>query len=599
MTRHSKTLTITLVGICLLLGIIGAAAQNKFAPRHISAVGAVADSNNLGGNGFLFVTKTDDTNDGVCDTDCSLREAAAAANAASIDSQIFFTFDPGDANCANGVCTITLALGEIAITNTASTTITGTGAGSLTISGGGVSRIFYITGRAMIQNLTLTGGNGVGDSSSGSGSAIYAFYPSTANTLVLDNVNVTANTSTAGFAAVVFDNGVNHEITNSTFSGNSSDACGGFVAGTTTLTVRNTTVSGNSVTGAGGGFCSWNSSVVLRSDTIAGNAAGGVAGGMYVDTSIDIGNTIVAGNTSGDGEADIHGGTMVSQGNNLIGDNTTVETDFPSGSPNANNDYVGIISTPLNAQLAPLGYYGGPTPTRALFINSPAVDHGNAALAGTDGTDQRLSFRVGQTDIGAFEYNVYFGLSSLPNGYGFVPYSQQLTADRGECVPDLTRKGATISCLNGNFAPGVYALVPIAGESLPLGLALNSNGLIAGTPTSLGTYNFTVMATDPFDGMSGVQRYTIQTFGPTAANVSVSGKIFSSEGRSLANARVVLTDSSGNSRTAVSNTFGNYRFTGVQSGQTYIFTVHMKGYRFAPQVATVGDDLAEFNFSSL
>lgn len=53
------------------------------------------------------VTKTADTNDGTCDSDCSLREAITAANAsASTPHTIQFSIPPTDAGCSGTACTI-------------------------------------------------------------------------------------------------------------------------------------------------------------------------------------------------------------------------------------------------------------------------------------------------------------------------------------------------------------------------------------------------------------------------------------------------------------------------------------------------------------
>lgn len=57
-----------------------------------------------------------------------------------------------------------------------------------------------------------------------------------------------------------------------------------------------------------------------------------------------------------------------------------------------------------DAQLAPLGNYGGATQTHALLPNSPAINHGDNTNA--PATDQRGYVRVvgGTIDIGAFEF---------------------------------------------------------------------------------------------------------------------------------------------------------------------------------------------------
>src|SRR5689334_14925132 len=77
----------------------------------------------------LVVTKTDDTNDGVCDTDCSLREAVVVAAA---DDTVVFS------SLFNTPQTVTLTLGQLAIIR--NLTINGPGPDILTISGNSASR---------------------------------------------------------------------------------------------------------------------------------------------------------------------------------------------------------------------------------------------------------------------------------------------------------------------------------------------------------------------------------------------------------------------------------------------------------------------------
>src|SRR4029453_15565903 len=83
----------------------------------------------------LTVTKVEDTNDGVCDADCSLREAVVAA--ASADTVVF-------SSLFNTPQTITLMLGEMAFSK--DLTITGTSSDNVIVSANNSGRIFYITG---------------------------------------------------------------------------------------------------------------------------------------------------------------------------------------------------------------------------------------------------------------------------------------------------------------------------------------------------------------------------------------------------------------------------------------------------------------------
>jgi Tol biopolymer transport system component len=86
---------------------------------------------------------------------------------------------------------------------------------------------------------------------------------------------------------------------------------------------------------------------------------------------------------------------------------------------------------------------------------------------------------------------------------------------------------------------------------------------------------------------------------PTAASAAVSGRVASPDGRGLRNARVTLIDSNGNSQSALTGSFGYFRFDSVQAGETYIITVASKRYQFAPQAVTVIEDLTDLNFTAL
>jgi hypothetical protein len=81
--------------------------------------------------------------------------------------------------------------------------------------------------------------------------------------------------------------------------------------------------------------------------------------------------------------------------------------------------------------------------------------------------------------------NVTISPTKLPNGAAGAAYSQTLTA-------------------SGGVSPYTWS---ISAGALPTGLALNATtGDISGTPTTPGTFNFTVKATDSANN-SGTQAY--------------------------------------------------------------------------------------------
>ena len=89
-----------------------------------------------------------------------------------------------------------------------------------------------------------------------------------------------------------------------------------------------------------------------------------------------------------------------------------------------------------------------------------------------------------------------------------------------------------------------------------------------------------------------------QPAAPTAAAVSVEGRVTNAAGRAVAQAFVVLTDRNGATRTVLTNSFGYYRFADVAAGQTYVVAVRHKRYEFAPQVVSVTENLNNLNFAA-
>jgi glycosidase len=71
----------------------------------------------------------------------------------------------------------------------------------------------------------------------------------------------------------------------------------------------------------------------------------------------------------------------------------------------------------------------------------------------------------------------------------------------------------------------------------------------------------------------------ISNFAPTAANVAIGGKVANAKGRGVSNVRISLTDSNGNVRSAVSNTFGFYKFEGILVGTTYTLFAQSRRYQ--------------------
>lgn len=100
-------------------------------------------------------------------------------------------------------------------------------------------------------------------------------------------------------------------------------------------------------------------------------------------------------------------------------------------------------------------------------------------------------------------------------------------------------------------------------------------------------------------GGTGNRYSAYNAMAPTAASVSVSGRVLSEIGRPIGKAVVSITDPAGNRRTALTSPFGYYKFEDVASGGSYFVEVSAKGSEFQPRVITVGEDLTDVDFTAL
>jgi hypothetical protein len=82
----------------------------------------------------------------------------------------------------------------------------------------------------------------------------------------------------------------------------------------------------------------------------------------------------------------------------------------------------------------------------------------------------------------------------------------------------------------------------------------------------------------------------------TAGQVSVGGRVSNAEGYGVSRATVVMTAPDGQTREAITNPFGYYRFDGLQSGESYVVEVRHKQFSFAPRVWFANESREDFDF---
>jgi subtilase family serine protease len=91
---------------------------------------------------------------------------------------------------------------------------------------------------------------------------------------------------------------------------------------------------------------------------------------------------------------------------------------------------------------------------------------------------------------------------------------------------------------------------------------------------------------------------TIVLIGPTAANVTIGGKVTNANGIGIGNVLISLTDQNGTIRRTRTSPFGYYRFEDVTVGQIYLISAQHKKYQFIqPTIAVeLNEERDDLNF---
>jgi hypothetical protein len=221
----------------------------------------------------------------------SLRQAVLGANGAAGADLI--TFQAGLTG------TITLTSGQLAVYGSAD--IEGPGAGVITVSGNDASRVFYLYADSAGEAVTIAGltiAHGLADE----GGGIY----DRGEGLTLDHVVLTANAVVKGDGGGLGLGGIVPAVTvrDSTITGNSAGGRGGgvFVGEGDTLLFQRTLITDNQANKGGGAYFYDPASVTFEDSTIAGNSVLNNGGGIYLyDTQgggLAVSGTTISGNSA-------------------------------------------------------------------------------------------------------------------------------------------------------------------------------------------------------------------------------------------------------------------------------------------------------------
>ena len=255
----------------------------------------------------------------------------------------------------------------------------------------------------------------------------------------------------------------------------------------------------------------------------------------------------------------------------------------------------------------------------------PPFNYNTIYRAAADGTLTSASSCERLTDLNPVDGTLYRGGNMTANGCGLTLSQIDKTTLTANWNFDLSPFISSFDSLAIEPWTGGYILVGSVSDSKIVEINPQTQtvvrtfstavapAMIAVNPTggniyiANGTSNF-VYAYSVFGGLvwtspdlGGIvaslatPRNVAGTIPPTAAPISLSGRVLTSYGRYIGGASVSLTDGSGMVRDTRSTSLGYFHFENLSPNRVYILNASAKRYEFVPKVVKMSDDLADFD----
>jgi hypothetical protein len=522
-------------------GLSSADTFTYYAPQTYLVTTMIDDAT---GNGTLCVPGA--TTNASPNNNCSLRDAITATNAYAGGGSISFysgisglaaatranplPYYLSGSNAPTGGGTLNVA-GIVTITGATGTDSFGV-FNKIAIDGGGAVQVLSLAvDAATMNNLVVR--NGFINNGNGAGIYIASGTVSLNASTISNNSISTIGGGGIGAGICIFGGTV--LLNQSTVSGNTVSGSGqgqgagiGIEGGAATLTVLNSTISGNvigSTSGFAGGIFDGGNTLTLLNSIITGNsqphAQENDGGGLAVfgpKPTVNVGNTIISGNTEY-GSSDLHdesGNSVNDLGGNFLS---------------------GYDSSPVTS-LSTLGYYGGQTQTVLLEPGSSAICGGLTSISGytIPTTDQRGATHsaaycsAGTMDSGAVQTDYALGFTAQPGnavvGIAMSPAPAVQLEENGlaytSSSPSITLMDTSQVLSSGGGA----AASPATYSSLVFGATATGDTLVATAPLTItGSTPTTLSATSiPFNVVDVLPMVTgiSPAGGPLAGGTSVT-----------------------------------------------------------------------------
>jgi CSLREA domain-containing protein len=336
------------------------------------------------------------------------------------------------------------------------------------------------------------------------------------------------------------------------------------------LTLANLTVTGGRAFN-GGGIQNNESTLTIINCAIAGNASvydssheGGGIQNLFGTVTI-LGSTISGNSVSGSpADENSEGGGIANRGTMTIVNSTISGNSINGGGQNRGGGISTVFATTTirNSTITNNSVNGGTeNHGGALYSFASTVNVSNNILSGNSATEE--IYLLGGGVVNSLGGNLIGGNAMLaPLGF----YGGQTMTHALLSGSPAINNGANALAVDANNAP----------------LTTDQRGetRIAGGTVDSGAYELQVA--------------------PTAASVSVSGKVTTNTGRGIKNVQITMIDANGIARTATSTTFGYYRFNNVVAGETLTITAKARQFRFNQSsiVRTANESINDADFVS-
>jgi uncharacterized repeat protein (TIGR01451 family) len=184
------------------------------------------------------------------------------------------------------------------------------------------------------------------------------------------------------------------------------------------------------------------------------------------------------------------------------------------------------------------------------------------------GAGGNLTYTITVNNFGLGALNAEL-TDTLPGDTTFVSLIQN-SGPVFSCTTPAVGAGGTVTCTAAIFASQAAA-------QFTLTVNVNSGAAVGTQYTNIATVSTT---TSDVNDENNTSATTTTVIAPSAASVTVSGRVSTSNGRGIRNVIVRLVGEQGHHRLAMTSTFGYYRFVDIPAGQTYTISVSGKKYSF-------------------